>query len=127
MYIDNTVLTLSFIVYSYFLFKDSTVTRSVINDVMDQIQFIHGANVKFHLWSDNAGCYKSTEMLAYLFHSGIVKSYNFCESQNGKGPCDRTAATIKSAIRRYVNQGHDVLTASSMKQVNIITSNFMNA
>jgi hypothetical protein len=88
--------------YSY-LFKDSTVRpiRSVINDVMDQIQCIHGASVKFHMWSDNAGCYKSTEMLAHLFHSGIVKSYNFCESRNGKGPCDRTAATIKSAIRWF--------------------------
>ncbi|CAG2214276.1 unnamed protein product [Mytilus edulis] len=95
---------------------DSQVTASIIQDVMDKIREINTTDIKFHVWSDNAGCYKSTEMLSFLFHSGLTLSYDFCESQNGKGPCDRTAATIKSSIRRYVNQGHDVLTAQSMKK-----------
>lgn len=33
------------------------------------------------------------------------------------GPCDRRASHIKSTIRRYINEGHDVTTASQMKQV----------
>ncbi|CAC5392141.1 unnamed protein product [Mytilus coruscus] len=37
-------------------------------------------------------------------------------AQNGKGPCDRTAATVKSAIRRHINQGNDVVTANHMKE-----------
>lgn len=97
--------------------QDSQVTASIIKDVMKHVKDVtEQDDVKFHLWSDNAGCYKSTEMLSQLFHSGLVKSFNFCESQNGKGPCDRTAATIKSGIKRYVNQGHDVLTAHAMKE-----------
>ena len=76
--------------------------------------------LQFHIWSDNAGCFRSTEMMSFLFQTGCVISYDFCEAQNGKGPYDRTAATIKSAIRRYVNQGHDVVTAYAMKEVGLL-------
>ncbi|CAC5422533.1 unnamed protein product [Mytilus coruscus] len=55
-------------------------------------------------------------MMSILSKNKKVLSYDFCESQNGKGPCDRTGATLKSAIRRYINQGNDVLNASSMKK-----------
>jgi hypothetical protein len=72
---------------------------------------------KVHLWSDNAGCYKSSETIGALFNSRSIDSYDFCETQSGKGACDRTAATIKSGIRRYVNRGNDVLTAKEMKIV----------
>lgn len=83
---------------------------------MENIQSIDASISSFHVWSDNAGCYKSTEMMALLKSHGLVRSFNFCEAQDGKGPCDRTGATLKSAIRRFVNQGHDVLTAHSMKE-----------
>ena len=36
---------------------------------------------------------------------------NFGEAQDVKGACDRTAASLKSGKRRYVNQGHDVVSA----------------
>ncbi|XP_063443690.1 uncharacterized protein LOC134724531 [Mytilus trossulus] len=55
-------------------------------------------------------------MMALLYANGSIASYDFCESQNGKGPCDRTGATLKSAIRRFINQGNDVLTAFAMKK-----------
>ena len=98
--------------------QDSITTSAIIIDVLKRIQAMDNSVSTFHLWSDNAACYKSTEMMAALYSHGKVRTYNFCESQNGKGPCDRTGATLKSAIRRYVNQGHDVLTAKSMKEVN---------
>ncbi|XP_063396691.1 uncharacterized protein LOC134681157 [Mytilus trossulus] len=114
---DGSIGSLGFVhLFATQISQDSQVTASIIQDVMDEIREINTNDIKFHVWSDNAGCYKSTEMLSFLFHSGLTLSYDFCESQNGKGPCDRTAATIKSSIRRYVNQGHDVLTAQSMKK-----------
>lgn len=97
--------------------QDSITTAAIIINVMENIQSIDASISSFHVWSDNAGCYKSTEMMALLKSHGLVRSFNFCEAQNGKGPCDRTGATLKSAIRRFVNQGHDVLTAHSMKEV----------
>ena len=33
------------------------------------------------------------------------------------GPCDRRAAHTKAAIKRYINEGHDVTTAEEMKKV----------
>ena len=41
-------------------------------------------------------------------------SVDFSDSQSGKGPCDRKAATIKSHMRIYVNAGHDIETASQL-------------
>nr|XP_022311408.1 uncharacterized protein LOC111116711 [Crassostrea virginica] len=46
-----------------------------------------------------------------------MKTYNFCEAQDGKGPCDRKASHIKSSIKRYINEGNDVLDASQKKKV----------
>ncbi|CAC5367571.1 unnamed protein product [Mytilus coruscus] len=45
-----------------------------------------------------------------------LKTYNFSEAQDGKGPCDRRASHIKACVRRYINEGHDVTSAEEMKQ-----------
>ena len=36
-------------------------------------------------------------------------------TQGGKGPCDRKAETIKAHVRRYINEGHDVQTATDLR------------
>ncbi|CAC5413967.1 unnamed protein product [Mytilus coruscus] len=58
----------------------------------------------------------------YLDHSHFTsrarqenKILQFCEAQDGKGPCDRKASHIKSAIKRHVNEGNNVTTAHQMK------------
>ncbi|CAG2223571.1 unnamed protein product [Mytilus edulis] len=114
--VNGMVESLGFVhIFDSQISQDSLTTAAIILDVIDSmLKFKDSA--KFHLWSDNAGCYKSTEMMSILSKSKKVLSYDFCESQNGKGPCDRTGATLKSAIRRYINQGNDVLNASSMKK-----------
>jgi hypothetical protein len=38
------------------------------------------------------------------------------------GPCNRRASHIKSAIKRYINEGHDVTSAEEMKLVIIFLS-----
>ncbi|VDI08053.1 Hypothetical predicted protein [Mytilus galloprovincialis] len=55
-------------------------------------------------------------MMALLYAHGSNASYDFCESQNGKEPCDRSRATLKLAIRIFINRRNDVLTAFAMKK-----------
>jgi hypothetical protein len=102
--VNGIVESLGFVhIFNAQVSQDSLTTTAIILDVINNIlKFKESA--KFHLWSDNAGCYKSTETMSILSRNENVLSYNFCESQIGKGPCDRTGATLKSAIRRYINQ-----------------------
>ena len=44
-----------------------------------------------------------------------VESYDFSESQSGKDICDRILCPLKSSIRTYCSEGHDILTASDIK------------
>ncbi|CAG2208036.1 unnamed protein product [Mytilus edulis] len=41
---------------------------------------------------------------------------DFADPQGGKSICDRRAAHIKSAIRKYVNEGHGVCTTADFKK-----------
>lgn len=41
---------------------------------------------------------------------------NLADLKGGKFICDRRAAHIKSAISKYVNEGHDVRTAIEFKE-----------
>ena len=41
---------------------------------------------------------------------------DFSDPQGGKGACDRKAATVKGHVRRFINEGHDVLTAEDFKE-----------
>ena len=45
-----------------------------------------------------------------------VERVDFSDPQGGKGPCDRGADTIKAHVLRYINEGHDVLTADDLKR-----------
>ncbi|XP_063427080.1 uncharacterized protein LOC134710627 [Mytilus trossulus] len=113
---ENDLESLGFVhIFQNQISQDSRTTSAVILDTIRSVKEKYPQMDGLHLWSDNAGCYKSTETISALFHSGEITSYNFCEAQDGKGACDRTAATLKSGIRRYLNQGHDVVTASQMK------------
>ena len=58
--------------------------------------------------SDNDGCFKSAE--AILFVTKVseetkmdIERMDFCESQSGKGPCDRYSGIIKIK-RKTVHQ-----------------------
>jgi len=72
------------------------------------------------LKSDNAGCHHNTFLLLSLPSLGEcsrvrVACYDFSEPQAVKDICDRQIASIKSHIRRFVNEGNDVEMAASMK------------
>ena len=73
------------------------------------------------LKSDNAGCYHCAFLLVRFPSLGQrvgvrIARYDFSEAQAGKDICDRRAAALKSHIRRYINEGNDVKTASDMEE-----------
>ena len=45
-----------------------------------------------------------------------VRRVDFSDRQGSKGPCDRRAATIKTHVWYYINEGHDVLTAHNFME-----------
>ena len=72
------------------------------------------------LISDSAGCYHCAFLLLSFPSLGLrvgvrIARYDFSEAQAGKDTCDRRAPALKSHIRRYINEGNDVKTASDMK------------
>ena len=73
---------------------------------------------------DNAGCYHGVIMVTLCpllsRQTGIlIKRVDFSDQQGGKGPCDRKATTTKGHVRRYVNEGNDVLTAADFKDATL--------
>ena len=72
------------------------------------------------LRSDNAGCYHNAFLILSLpsigERAGIrVLRYDFSDPQAGKDVCDRRIATLKSHMRRFINEGNDINTAQQMK------------
>ena len=70
--------------------------------------------------SDNAGCYQNTNLLLSLQalaarHGMVFVHYDFSDPQSGKDVCDHRIVSMKTHIRRWVNEGHDVTTAEEMK------------
>ena len=45
-----------------------------------------------------------------------IKRYDFSDPQSGKDICDRRIATMKSHMRRYLNEGNNIISASDMKR-----------
>ena len=75
---------------------------------------------KVFLKSDNAGCYHNRAYLVSLRDIGVrvgidIERYDFSETQSGKGICDRKIASMKSHVRIYVNEKHDVVFAEDLK------------
>ena len=41
--------------------------------------------------------------------------YDYSEQQHGKDVCVRILCPMKTAVRRYCNEGHDIVTAQDME------------
>ena len=105
---------------------DSNVV-SVIDHILRTLKVEHPEIRRASFRQDNAGCYHSATLLAACRlmqqTTGIkVKRVDFSDPQGGKGPCDRKAATIKAYVRRFVDEGHDVLTTTELRDA-ILSSN----
>ena len=100
--------------------QDSMTVVRIIEHTLRTLKNEHPELTTAFLRQDNAGCYHSAEMLGRCAHmklsTGIeVQRVDFSDPQGGKGPCDRKAATVKAHVRRYINEGHDVLNATDLK------------
>lgn len=106
--------------------QDSDIVVPIMEHTLRQLKTDFPGINKASYRQDNAGCYHSVMMVTscHLLEkaTGIkIKYINFSDPQGGKGACDRKAATIKAHVRRYLNEGHDVVTAEDFR--NAIISN----
>ena len=72
------------------------------------------------LRSDEAGCYHNNALIASLKDVGQrlgvqVKRYDYSEPAYGKDVCDRILCPMKSSIRCYCDEGHDINCAANMR------------
>ena len=96
--------------------QDATAVVQVLQHTLKALKAQHPEITHAALRQDNAGCYHGVVMLSACRLMGEatgihVRRVDFSDPQGGKGPCDRRAATIKTHVRYYINEGHDVLTA----------------
>ena len=56
----------------------------------------------------------TAECISFTF---CFSRYDFSEAQFGKDVCDRTISPLKGALRRYCDEGYEILTTSDMYQV----------
>ena len=100
--------------------QDSLAVVLMMQHVLNILKSQHPEVTTAYFRQDNAGCYHcaSTVLACPSIEksTGIkVARFDFSDPQGGKGPCDRLAATCKSHIRLYINEGHDVTNAEDMK------------
>ena len=93
---------------------------SIIENLLSIIKKSNLGITKAYLRSDEAGCYHNSSLIASLRDIGdrqgieIVR-YDHSEPQHGKDLCDRILCPMKAAIRRYCDEGHDIVTAHDMQ------------
>ena len=100
--------------------QDWFSVASIVEHTLSIIKAENPQITKVYLRSDNAGCYHNTELLLSLRamadrHGMVFVRYDYSDPQSGKDVCDRRIASMKTHIRRWVNEGHDVTTAEEMK------------
>ena len=100
--------------------QDSSVVVRIIEHTLRLLKEENLIIDTAFLRQDNAGCYHSSAVIASCAlmkaNTGInVARVDCSDPQGGKGACDRKGATIKAHVRRYVNEGHDVINAQEFK------------
>ena len=101
--------------------QDSTAVVLVMQHVLKTLKSEHLEVTTSFFRQDNAGCYHcaNTVLACPLIEqsTGIkMARLDFSDPQGGKGSADRLAATCKSHIRIYIDEGHNVTTAEEMKE-----------
>ena len=101
--------------------QDWYTVASILEDLLGKISEKNPEITQAVLRSDEAGCYHNN-LLIFAIHdinkrSKIkVSTYHFSEPQYGKDVCDRILCPLKSSIRRYCNEGNDILSARDMRE-----------
>lgn len=80
---------------------------------------------KIHLWSDEGGCYHNNFLITAVKDFGQrmgieVCHYDYSEPHYGNNIRDRILCPMKSCIRRFCDEGHDILTAADIKESTVV-------
>ena len=100
--------------------QESSSVVKIMLDVLGTIKLDNKEVSRAYLRQDNAGCYHSSSTILscpLISASTGVKIHriDFSDPQGGKGAADRLAATCKSHVRLFINEGNDVTTAHQLK------------
>ena len=100
--------------------QDSSAVVGIMQDVLRTITSENDEIEKAYFRQDNAGCYHSSStILSCPVISACtgdkICRVDFSDPQGGKGAADRLAATCKSHVRTFINEGNDVTTAQQLK------------
>ena len=100
--------------------QESSAVVAIMHHVLATLKCEHPEINKAYFRQDNAGCYHSSRTILACqqisLGTGVqVARVDFSDPQGGKGAADRLAATCKGHIRAYINEGHDVCTATDLK------------
>ena len=101
--------------------QDWFAVCSIIESTLETIKTQKPHITQVYLRSDEAGCYHNNSLISAAKDIGqrvgiTVCRYDYSEPQYGKDVCDRILCPMKTCIRRYCNEGHDILTAADMKR-----------
>ena len=99
--------------------QDWYAVLSILEHLLSLIKMRNASITKAYIRSDEAGCYHNNMLISLLCELGNrqgihVVRYNHSEPQSGKDVCDRILCPLKASIRRYCNEGHDIVTAQDM-------------
>lgn len=99
--------------------QDWFAVLSILENLLSVIKSSNPGITKAYFRSDEAGCYHNSCLISSLRDLGKrqgieVLRYDHSEPQYGKDVCDRILCPMKAAIRRYCNEGNDVITAEDM-------------
>ena len=99
--------------------QDWFAVLSILENLLSTVKTSNPGIKKAYLRSDEAGCYHNSKLVSSFRELGCrqdveVVRYDHSEPQSGKDMCDRILCPMKSSIRRYCNEGHDVVSAQDM-------------
>ncbi|VDI14173.1 Hypothetical predicted protein [Mytilus galloprovincialis] len=101
--------------------QDAVTSNAILKDLLHHVNSTNNNVDTLYLRSDNAGCYHSSYGILSVTalndnpYNIKVNRMDFSDPQGGKSICDRKAAHVKACIRRYVNEGNNVITAIEFK------------
>ena len=100
--------------------QGSAAVVVILQHVIQTLKTEHPEIERVFLRQENAGCYHSASTVLACpiieTSTGVkVERLDFSDPQGGKGAADRMAATAKSHIRMFINEGNDVTNAEQMK------------
>ena len=100
--------------------QGSSAVAAIMHHVPATLKGEHPEVNKAYFLQDNSGCYHSSRTILACSEisasTGVqVVGVDFSDPQGGKGAADRLVATCKGHVRASMNEGHDVCTATDLK------------